>query len=417
MLLKAEYHLYLLRVKSNRRYWYAKIVNREEFMSRFVLVLFALFLFACADSSQTSEMPQIASTGECNDVAWVVDRVLKYQKENDVPAVGIGIVKDGEPLLLRGFGVANRAQNTPFTEDSIIQLGSVTKVLTGIVLNSLIEEGRIDADASIVSYLEEYLTEQAKSRLAEITIEHLLHHRSGLPRDPITQVRADHNSPMLNGYTVENKMKDLNHMELVFQPGTAWSYSNFGYGLLGFIAERETSMSFETLIQRYVALPTGMKITHVNPTDAMTLRIATPYRKDDRHVATSQWDMGKETPSGGIYATTKDMLQLVTAQIAAYQSFAKTNIASPLVITVNTASTELGDPPMRYGYGIFQRQTRYDHFGDLDGYGSDYRFTPEIGLGMIALTNSGGIWLDDMMDEVYETLRQRCILEDASFER
>ena len=66
---------------------------------------------------------------------------------------------------------------------------------------------------------------------------------------------------------------------------------------------------------------------------------------------------------------------------------------------------------MLYGYGLFERQTRFDHFGDLDGYGSDYRFSPELGLGMVALTTSGGVWLDDMMDEVFEDLRQQ-YLED-----
>lgn len=370
----------------------------------FPLVLFVVTA-ACAQEPE-QPAPSIASV-KSEELRWVSERVLAYKSENDIPAIGVGVVKDGKVMMLEGFGVLERGGGSPFTEDSLIQLGSVTKVLTGIVLNSLILEQRIDPQASIVDYLGEDLTLDARARLEPVTIEHLLHHRSGLPRDPITPVRADHNSPMLDGYTEETKIRDLSAMDLAFKPGTAWSYSNFGYGLVGLIAERETGMSFEQLLQKYIAGPYGMQDVFIRPMTEHAPRIATPYRKDDRQVATLAWDMGKESPSGGIYTTTEDMLRLLTAQITAYNVFEATGAQSPLVLTARTASTELGNPPMLYGYGLFERQTRFDHFGDLDGYGSDYRFSPDLRLGMVALTTSGGVWLDDMMDEVFEDLRQQ----------
>lgn len=377
-----------------------------------VEIVFALSLaIACAACAQEPEQPQPPTVSAQAELDWVIERVQSYKVENDIPAIGVGVLKDGKVMLLEGFGVLERGSEAGFTENSLIQLGSVTKVLTGTLLNSLILEGQIDPQSSIVDYFGEELAPDARVRLAPVTVEHLLHHRSGLPRDPVTPVRADHNSPMLDGYPEETKLSDLSVMELAFEPGTAWSYSNFGYGLLGLIAERKTDSSFEQLLQKYVAVPYGMQDLFIRPTVELALRIATPYRKDDRQVATSAWDMGKESPSGGVYTTTEDMLRLLTAQIAAYEVFGTTGEPSPLVLTARTASTELGDPPMLYGYGLFERQTRFDHFGDLDGYGSDYRFSPELGLGMVALTTSGGVWLDDMMDEVFEDLRQQ-YLED-----
>ena len=376
-----------------------------------LVFLIVLSIIAAACAQEPAQSPSPIATVKSDELRWVRERVLAYKSENDIPAIGIGVVKDGDVMMLEGFGVLERGGDTPFTEDSLMQLGSVTKVLTGVVLNSLILEQRIDPQASIADYLGEDLTPDVRAQLAPITVEHLLHHRSGLPRDPITPVRADHNSPMLDGYTAETKIGDLSAMDLAFESGTEWRYSNFGYGLLGLIAERETGMSFEQLLQKYVAEPYGMQDVFIRPATEHAPRIATPYRKDDRQVATSAWDMGKESPSGGVYTTTEDMLRLITAQIAAYEIFETTGAPSPLVLTARTASTGLGNPPMRYGYGLFERQTRLDHFGDLDGYGSDYRLSPDLGLGMVALTTSGGVWLDDMMDEVFEDLRQHYLDE------
>ena len=319
-----------------------------------------LSIIAAACAQEPAQSPSPIANVKSDELRWVRERVLAYKAENDIPAIGIGVVKDGDVMMLEGFGVLERGGDRPFTEDTLMQLGSVTKVLTGVVLNSLILEQRIDPQASIADYLSEDLTPDARARLAPITIEHLLHHRSGLSRDPLTPVRADHNSPMLDGYTEETKIGDLSAMDLAFEPGTEWSHSNFGYGLLGLIAERETGMRFEQLLQKYVAEPYGMQDVFIRPMTEHAPRIATPYRKDDRLVATSAWDMGKESPSGGVYTTTEDMLRLITAQIAAYEMFETTEAPSPLVLTARTASTGLGNPPMRYGYGLFERQTRLD---------------------------------------------------------
>ena len=339
-----------------------------------------------------------------DEVAWVAERVLQYKTENDAPGVAIGVVKDGERLLVRGFGVMKRGERAPFDETSLIQIASVTKVMTGIVANRMIREGRIDPQASVVRYLEDVLGPEARARLEPVTIEHLLHHRAGVPRDPVTPVRADHNSPMLDGYPEATMIADLNAMELAFEPGAAWDYSNFGYDILGYILERESGRGFEQLIKDAVAEPYGMKDVFIEPTGERAARIATPYRKDDRQVETSPWVMGLEAPSGGVYTNVDDLLTLMEQQIAAYRAYEETGAPSDLVLTARTASTELGDPPLLYGYGLFERPTRYDHFGDLDGYGSDYRFSPDVGLGVVALTTSGGVWLDDMMDEIYADL-------------
>ncbi|MEP2101633.1 MAG: serine hydrolase domain-containing protein [Parasphingorhabdus sp.] len=368
-----------------------------------------LFMFialsACVEGLNAHSIASPSdSSSSAGEVAWVVDRVRDYKTENDIPGVAIGVIKDGKPLLIQGFGVMQRGEPAPFNETSLIQIASVTKVMTGIVANRLIRESVIDPKESIVKYLGDLLSPEAQARLEPVTIEHLLHHRAGVPRDSVTPVRVDHNSPMLDGYSEEAMVADLNVMELAFTPGSKWEYSNFGYDILGYIFERKTGRSFEKLIQDYVAKPYGMKEVFIEPTERWTSRIATPYRKDDRRIETYAWVMGKQAPSGGVYTNIEGLLRLVGSQIQAYRSNAKTGTPSDLILTSRTASTEFGDPPMHYGYGLFQRATRYDHFGDLDGYGSDYRFSPELGLGVVAVTTSGGIWLDDMMDEIYADL-------------
>jgi len=196
----------------------------------------------------------------------------------------------------------------------------------------------------------------------------------------------------------------LNTIELKFLPDEKWSYSNFNYAVLGYVLSKITNKSYAQLVKEYVADKYELADTLVNLSDKqISTQLATPYRKDKRQVATQPWDMGLLTPHGGVYSTINDFAQLMELQLAAYSKYNDSGVSSPLVSTqviYDTNITQGGKkyPGLSYGLGMLKMTPEWGlttenvlyHGGDLDGFGSEYRFSPEHGVGVVMLTSSGG---------------------------
>ena len=274
---------------------------------------------------------------------------------------------------------------------TLYQIGSDTKKLTAIIAKSLVLDGYLGFDTPIVTYLADVLTAEARERLKEITIRHLLQHRSGVPYREPTHRRID-GDPMLVPYTEKDLIHDLNTMELVAEPGTDSGYSNFGYAIAGYVCERASGESYGALLRKYVTQKYRMRYSGVDQSENQLGLIAVPYRKDNRMIKSQPWNMGKLTPGGGVYSNIFDSAKLMIAQLAAYRENAETaDEGHPLILTDQHEEEGryygLGLGKTVYDYGV-----RYGHGGDLDGYASAYLFSPEHNGGLLFLTSSGGRW-------------------------
>jgi len=325
--------------------------------------------------------------------------------ENDVPAVSVGIVKDGKIALLEGFGVLERGGDRRIDEHSIYQIGSQTKMLTGIIATRLIAEGRLGVDMPIVPLLPQEVTSQARERLRRITVGHLLLHRSGIPSTPPGSTRID-GDPMLAGFTKQDLLRDLNSLELDFEPGEKTEYSNFGYAILGYLCEITTDLDYATLLRNYVSEEYDLASVVIEPGPAQESLIPVPYRKDDRSIASARWKMGKLVPGGGAYSSVVDLSRLQAQQIKAYRRYIDGSKPSPLVLTETTVPYR--SEGMSYGFGLIEMAgpdgATYGHGGDLDGFGCEYFFSPERNVGLVLLTSSGGRWLGELAMEIFQSL-------------
>lgn len=324
-----------------------------------------------------------------------------YVTKYDIPAINLGIVINGETTFINK-GVYNRDTGKKVDTAAIFQLGSVSKMLTGIVISNLVNEGKINLEESIVNYLPtEQLSAKTLDKLRPITVKDLLHHRSGLPRSSkVIMKNKKGNDAYLHGYSEADFMADLAKLKVKPAPGEKFRYSNFGYGLLGYIAERATKMSYEDLVQKYLAEKYSM--THTS-TKKPTENLVQPYRKDDRKVKTQAWNLGKCTPGGGIFTTTADMTQLLAKQIEVYIA---NDTQNPLYSTKNKRP----QTGVSYGFGLFDfGNGDYGHDGDLDGFASAYWFRPEEKMGFTYLTSSGGDWTHPLAIEINNILTGRSL--------
>ncbi|WP_461442388.1 serine hydrolase domain-containing protein [Maribacter sp.] len=363
-----------------------------------------LFLTSCNQLRQKKENSKKGKGLEMqtntvpSHLEWMDNKIDSMLTANDIPGFAIGVIEDGKVSWASGYGEMERKAGVPFSTESICQIASLTKMFTGAVVKELINEGKLRPQEPITKYLDDVLDEDAKEHFNEVTVELVLHHRSGIPNHAPSVNRID-GDPMLIAYTQNDMNKDLNTIELDFKPNEKWAYSNYGYDILGYICEKASGKSYDALIKEYITDKYGLEDTFINLTETKQKLVATPYRKDDRTIKTKPWNMGKEVPSGGIYSNVDDLLRLMSVQIDHYRKYSENPSNSSLILTSNVAET--GYDGLRYGYGLFERKNRLDHFGDLDGYGSDYRLTPEYNVGIVCLTSSGGVWLDDLMDDIY----------------
>ena len=267
----------------------------------------------------------------------------------------------------------------------------------------LIQAGKLKLSDRVVDHLPNVFPQTASSEFQSLTIEHLMVHRSGLPSYTKNVTRIDGNA-FLGGYNEAMLLEGLRTIEFKFTPDAKWRYSNFNYALLGYVMSKITNKSYEQLVQEYVADKYELSDTLVNLSEnQIDSRLATPYRKDNRQVVTQPWDMGLLTAHGGVYSTIEDFAHLMELQIAAYNKFNHSGETSPLISTQIKYDTEFTQEGITYkgfsyGVGMFEATPEFGmssetvlfHGGDLDGFGSEYRFSPEHGVGVVMLTSSGG---------------------------
>lgn len=336
---------------------------------------------------------------------WVERKIDSVMQKNDIPAVSVGIVYEGKVLLAKGFGVHQRGGLARADENSIYQIASDTKKMTGIMAQHLVLEGKLDLDLPIINFLGETLQKAARERLKQITTRQLLQHTSGLPYRELTMKRKD-GEPMLVPYTEKDVMNDLNVVTLKAVPGENFGYSNFGYAVAGYLLEKVSGRSYSDLIREYIARPYDMPNTTTSLTAAQQQRLVTPYRKEDRTVATKAFIMGKLSAAGGVYSNIKDLAQLMLLQLAAYRTYSADTPLNSLVLHTNPLERKNG-----YGFGlgkkVFATGTQFGHGGDMDGYASGYVFSPEHQAGVLLLTSSGGRWVGELEKELFYKLTNR----------
>lgn len=324
-----------------------------------------------------------------------------------LPGLAVGVIVDGELAWARGFGVVDLGTKVTPDADTVFRIGSITKSFTALAAMSLRDEGALGLDDPLTRHLPEaaglvYPTRDA----APITLRQLLTHTSGLPRKAPIDIRKVS--------TEADLMASLAGLALQQSPGTHYSYSNLGFGLLGVAVGRAARAPYRDVVTRRVLAPLGMTATVWTAADVPRARLATAYAPgpgEARDVA-SPWMLGATEGAGGLYSSVRDMARYVALQLAAYpprstpeagpirrstvREAHATGFASGLTVTQASATGKgerLVDASAEtYGFGWIAEQTcELDpivwHNGGIDGFSSDLRFLPHEGVGVVVLAN------------------------------
>jgi CubicO group peptidase (beta-lactamase class C family) len=225
-----------------------------------VLAVAASLLVVTASTwVSVSTPPHAAGTVDSflqDSLAARVDALMAPWDRPGSPGAAIALVRDGEVVYARGYGLANLEYGIPITPASVFHIASISKQFTAFAIGLLAQQGKLSLDDDIRRHLPE-----VPDFGATITIRHLIHHTSGL-RDQ-WELLAMAGWRLDDVITREHILKMVEHQqELNFAPGTEHLYSNTGYTLLAEIVARVSGQSFPEFAEERIFRPLGMTRTH-----------------------------------------------------------------------------------------------------------------------------------------------------------
>jgi len=319
------------------------------------------------------------------------ERLALLADKHGVPGAGLAILADGE-VTEAAHGLLNIRTGVEVTTDSLFQIGSITKVWTATLVMQLVDEGKLDLDAPVISYLPEFKVADAEVTRT-VTTRHLLAHTSGIDGDHFFDTgRGD---DCIEKYVASCAGLKQNH-----PLGATMSYCNSGYTVLGRLVEVLRGQSWDTVLRERLFAPLGLESAGTLPEEALLHRAAVGHVTPpggELQVAPVWGIFRSAGPAGLIHATPRDTLRFAELHLAdglapdgtrvlseaSARAMREAQVAVPDVYTLGS----------HWGLGwilmTWDGREVYGHDGATIGQGAFLRIVPEAGVAICLLTNGG----------------------------
>ena len=412
-------------------------------MTRFIVrVLLTLVLFGgtldgqanraaprpepAGDDSFAPDRSDPAAAGMLPDrLARIAPRMKEFVDAGKTAGIVTLVARHGHVASLDAVGYQDLASRTPMKADSIFRVMSVSKPITCAGVMELVDEGRV----SLLDPVEKFIPEFAGIRVnpcgtrngfdcqlvpaaRPITVLDLMTHTSGLGEPGAG--RGGGPAPASRAELIATSAQRMN---LIFQPGTAWHYTNFGIGVLGRIIEVASGQSFDDFMSARIFSPLGMTDTSFHVQPAKASRVATVYTTSSGKLAPLEPSQirsgGISSPDSGVLSTAADLARFLQMMLNKGTLNGRT-VLSPAAVEAMTVS-HTGTLPAGYSPGAGQgfgfevvREplglSRYTSLGTFEkaGFYRTYIWADPAKdlLGVILMQRNTGGYQADMADEV-----------------
>lgn len=309
----------------------------------------------------------------------------------DEPGAVVLVAQGDSVRYQQGYGLTTPGNGTPLNADTIFHIGSTGKQLTGVALMLLAQDGLIDYDAPVTTYLPELA-----GFADRVTIRMLLHHTAGMPDYYADLYNLDEqptNDTALQWLATEG--------ELVFTPGNQFAYSNAGYEVLGSVVERVSGQSFAAFLDERLFAPHGMTRSFSLPTRD---RLNDPNRARGYTTEDGGFDLYDSdlldnlVGSGSVYASANDLHRYSVALNSGA-------IVPPDALRVAFTPALLNDgTPYPYGFGWDvsgdSPTTYYGHAGAWQGFVSYLGHYTDADLTIVILSNRDDVDTEALFFEI-----------------
>ncbi|WP_052380563.1 serine hydrolase domain-containing protein [Paenibacillus camerounensis] len=340
----------------------------------------------------------------------VIDSYMTPARMETTGAVSVAIVKNGNIILNKAYGLADVENNTAADTDTVFEWGSVTKLLVWTSVMQLVEQGKLELQTDIREYLPEGFLKKLKYD-EPITLLNLMNHNAGW-QEQYTGLY----------FLQEKDVPDLAEALRIFEPRQAYkpgrvvAYSNYGAALAGYIVELQSGQSFYTYVNEHIFSVLGMEHTSIHPLQQDNL--AAGIARDRIQGYSSERELIRQNqlpisiyPAGAALGTTADAAKFMAAIVPPADS------TSPLFQS-NATLEEMLTPSLMYegtdmariahGFLVNEHAVRtLEHGGNTTAFTSNFVFDPVSEFGMIVMTNqkNEGQFTTGLVDIVFGTYR------------
>ncbi len=317
-------------------------------------------------------------------------KLTELATELEVTGVAVGVYLDGEEHYAY-HGVTSIENPLPVDENTIFQFGSTGKTYTATAMMRLVEQGKVDLDAPVRTYLPEFKLRD-EDVAAKVTVLQLFNHTAGWEGDMMDKTGDGDDA-------IETYVARMERLQQVTPLGATVSYNNAALSVAGRIIEKVTGTTYEQAVKDLLIEPLGMNHTLFFPNDIMTRRFVVGHtRHDDGRVTVNRpwWLPRGNCPAGGISANARDQIAWVKFHLGDGSAPDGTKLLSREAIekmqqpTADMRGSALGD-----FVGISWLMKDVDgvrlvgHGGTTNGQYSNFTMVPERNFGFISMTNCG----------------------------
>lgn len=321
-----------------------------------------------------------------------------FVDDKQVPGLAYAVILDDKIAYSGEFGVSNIDYQTPVTDQTLFRIASISKPFTAMAILQLRDAGKLNLDDPVSNYLE-YFSELTlpTTDSPDITIRHLLTHIAGLPED---NAWGDRLLAKPDGFISQMIDDGISFSNI---PGHKYEYSNLGYALLGQIIEEVSGTSFEQYTTDKILKPLGMNSTVWEYSKAEQKHLAEGYEwRRENFKSIPLEHHGAFGPMAGLITSIRDFTKFATQHLSAWPA----RSAREDGILKRSSIREMHFPHnlyffsmqgkcplvLAYGYG-FNWAKECDgppyvsHNGGLPGFGSNWLFSPELGVSIVSFNN------------------------------
>lgn len=316
------------------------------------------------------------------------DALLASFYQPDGPGAAVIVTRAGKTVFRQAYGMACLAQRQPMTPETTFRLGSISKQFTAVAVLMLAEEGKLSIHDEITRFLPDY-----PSQGRRITIEHLLTHSSGIVS--FTD-KDDFEANITRDVTVSEMIDSFKDDKLEFAPGTAFSYNNSGYYLLGALIEKVSGMSYASFVEQRIFVPLGMHGTCYEGKQLHPQQMAAGHtRRGGGFGPCDPMSMSQAYAAGALVSNVDDMARweqaIASGKLISAASWAKA--FTPYRLADGSACA--------YGHGweigTLRQRPMLAHGGGINGFMTFALRLPEDALFVAVLSNAD----DGIVDPEY----------------
>lgn len=315
------------------------------------------------------------------EVVREIDALVEHQRTADqLPGVSVAVALNGQVIFRKAYGWADLENNVPATPESLFRTASVAKPMTAVGALELVEQGKLDLDAPIQKYCPAF-----PLKPWTITTRQLLGHLSG--------IRAYQNREIYSTVHYVNTVDGMSFFKddpLLFEPGTRFFYTTYGYTVVGCVIEGASGEKYPEYMEEHVFKPAGME--HIAVDDVYTIvphRVAGYDKLNGKIINMPLNDTSYKIPGGGYVASAEDLVKFANAVMVG--KLLRPETVNAMWMPQKTRDGKPTNYGMGWGKAELDGEVIYAHSGDQPGTRTSLFVIPGRKMAFAVMINLEGV--------------------------